>query len=81
MTEVISPWAYQIKLPNQLCVYNVQLISCLEKSAQHPLWYQKQEPPPLVIVEGGEEYEVQQVHDSRLFRRQLQYFVKWTGYN
>jgi hypothetical protein len=34
-----------------------------------------------VIVEGKEEYEVEWIDDSRLFRRQLQYLAKWSGYD
>jgi hypothetical protein len=37
------------------------------------------ELPPPVIVEGEEEYEVECIEDSRLFRRQFQYLVKWKG--
>ena len=31
-------------------------------------------------VDGEEEYEVDEILDSRLYRRQLQYLVKWKGY-
>jgi hypothetical protein len=34
-----------------------------------------------VVIEGEEEYEVEWVDDSRLFRRQLQYLVKWRDNN
>src|SRR5271169_558469 len=37
-------------------------------------------PPPPIEVEGEEEYEVEEILDSRLFRGKLQYFVKWKGY-
>jgi hypothetical protein len=72
ITEGISPRAYQIKLPSQLQIYNVQPISRLERSARDPVALQKQEPPPQVIVEEEEEYEVERIDDSRLFRRQFQ---------
>src|ERR1700690_4106547 len=49
ITEVVSPWAYRVKLPCQLRIHDVQPISRLEKSAQDPLPNQKQEPPPPVI--------------------------------
>jgi hypothetical protein len=54
-------------------------MSCLGKTTQDPLLYQEQESPPPVIVVGEEEYEVEQVDDSRLFRRQLQYLLKGEG--
>jgi hypothetical protein len=81
ITEVISPWAFRIKLPHQLHIHDVQPISRLEKTAVNPLPLQQNEPPPPVIVEGEEEYEVEKVEDSRVFRRQLQYLVKWKGYD
>jgi hypothetical protein len=40
-------------------------------------------PPPLapVEVEGKPKYEVEKVLDSRFYWRQLQYLVKWKGYD
>ena len=36
--------------------------------------------PPPDLIEGEEEYEVESIQNSRFFRRQLQYLVKWKGY-
>jgi len=38
-----------------------------------------QEPPP-ELVDGEEEYIVEKILNSRMFRRKLQYPVKWEGY-
>jgi hypothetical protein len=81
IVEVISPWAFRIKLPHQLRIHDVQPISCLEKTADNPLPLQQHNPPPPVVVNGKEEYEVELVEDSRIFRRQLQCLVKWRGYD
>ena len=35
---------------------------------------------PPVVVEGEEEYEVEEILNARYFRRRLQYLVKWQGY-
>jgi len=37
-------------------------------------------PPPPELVDGEEEYIVEEILDSRMFRRRLQYLVKWEGY-
>ncbi|KAF9799378.1 hypothetical protein IEO21_10571 [Rhodonia placenta] len=39
------------------------------------------EEPPAIEVEGDKEYEVERIKDSRIFQRQLQYLVKWKGYD
>jgi len=37
-------------------------------------------PPPPELIEGEEEYIVEEVLNSRMYRRKLQYLVKWEGY-
>ena len=37
-------------------------------------------PPPPELVEGKEEYIVEEVLNSRLFHQKIQYLVKWEGY-
>jgi hypothetical protein len=39
------------------------------------------EPPPAVEVDGEEEYQVSSIEDRQVYRSQLQYLVRWTGYN
>jgi len=46
-----------------------------------PLPGQWIEPPPLVEVHGEGEYQVSSVEDSRMYQTQLQYLVRWTGYD
>ena len=40
----------------------------------------KVEPPPPILQDDMEEYEVEQVLDSRFTKGKLQYRVAWTGY-
>ena len=37
-------------------------------------------PPPPVVKDGVEEYKVEQILVSRLFRGKLEYLVHWKGY-
>ena len=46
-----------------------------------PLVGQRVEPPPPVEVDGEEEYQVSSVEDSRVYRSQLQYLIRWMGYD
>jgi len=36
--------------------------------------------PPPELVDGGEEYIVEKILNSRMFQWKLQYLVKWEGY-
>jgi hypothetical protein len=38
-------------------------------------------PPPPVLVDGEDEYVVEEILNSRFHRRRLEYFVKWKGYD
>ena len=69
VTKVISPWAYWVKLPNQLCIHDIQPICCVEKVAQDPLPHQQHEPPPPAIIDGEEQHEVERIDDSLIFQR------------
>jgi hypothetical protein len=37
-------------------------------------------PPPPELVEGEEEYLVEEILDSKMFRGQLRFLIKWEGY-
>ena len=37
-------------------------------------------PPPPELLDGEEEYIVEEILNSRMFQRKLQYLVKWEGY-
>ncbi len=41
-----------------------------------------QPPPPLpVIIDSEQEYEVDQILDSKFIKKTLHYLVKWKGYS
>jgi hypothetical protein len=78
----VGPSAYRLRLPPSLSrlhpVFNVvKLLTALPDPIEGR---QSRPPPPPVLVEGEEHYEVEQILDSRMYRRQLQYLVKWKGY-
>jgi hypothetical protein len=38
-------------------------------------------PPPPVEVDGDQQCQVEWVEDTHIYRNQLQYLVRWTGYD
>lgn len=86
ITEVVSPWAYRLLLPDPMRIHPVFHVSLLRPAADDPLPAQENDPPPPVEVDGLQEWEVEEVLDSRWDRRgrgrpRLKYTVKWTGYD
>lgn len=79
--EVVSPNAVRLELPESMRIHNVFHVSLLDLTSDDPYPGQRHEPPPPVEVDGEEEYLVDEVLDSRIFRRRLEYLVKWTGYD
>jgi hypothetical protein len=87
ISAVISPYAYRLELPASMRIYPVFHVNLLRPANSNPLPGQRQDPPPPVEVEGVEEWEVEDILDSRWDRRgrggrpRLKYLVKWAGYD
>jgi len=77
----VSPYAYELELPASIRIHRVQPVSLLDPVVEDPLEGQVVLPPPHVEVDGEEEYQVSGVEDSRVYWNQLQYLVRWTGYD
>jgi hypothetical protein len=52
----------------------------LDPVVEDPLEGQEVLAPPPVEVDGEEEYQVSSIEDSRMYRSQLQYLIRLTGY-
>jgi hypothetical protein len=77
----VGKYAYQPDLPATMDVHPVFHVSLLEPTRWDPLPGQQLPPPEPIVVDGESEYEVEEVVDSRVFRRQLQYLIKWRGWD
>ena len=77
----VGTHAYRLLLPDTMKVHPVFHVSLLDPARDDPLPGQQIPPPPPVIVDGEKEHEVEEILDSRVRRRRLQYLVKWTGYD
>lgn len=61
-------------------VHPVFHVDLLERFHPDPIPGRSPKPLPPVVVDGEEEFIVESVLDSRLFKGQLQYFVHWKNY-
>ena len=81
--KVISRNAYRLKLtPNFRRLHPVFHVSKLRSYTPDSIHERRPPPPPKPVLnqEGAEEYEVENILDSRFFRSKLEYLVKWKGY-
>jgi hypothetical protein len=82
IVRVLSPITCELHLPAQWKlhpVFHVDLLTPYRETEFHGANYDK---PPPDLIDGEEEYEVEQIVASRRFGRgcKLQYLVKWKGY-
>ena len=84
VAECLGPVAYHLQLPPTLHIHDVFHVSRLK--AYHapedndPSRSIPPRPPPILLDDGTEEYEVERILDRCTYRHQLQYLMKWLGY-
>ena len=79
----MGPSAYCLKLPHRMRqlhpVFNVVKLSA---ALEDPILGRKpQAPPPPIIIDGEEEWEVEEILNSRWHQRRFQFLVKWKGFS
>jgi hypothetical protein len=79
--ERVGSRAYKLDLPPGVKIHQVFHISLLEpaRPQNEPIAGHLQPLPPPVIIDDEEEWEVEEIVDSRYHQNQLQYRVTWTG--
>jgi len=77
--EQINIVAFQLKLLNSMKFHLMFHVSLLLPCFYHSK--ETHEPPPPIIINGEQEYEVEGILYSRISHRQLQYLVHWQGYD
>jgi len=77
----IGTSAYRLALPPSMAIDNTFHISLLEPYQDNQFPSQIKEPPPPIQIEGEDEYELDEIIDSRLHYNKLQYRAKWQGYS
>jgi len=78
----VGKYAYRLVLPPLMRrLHPVFNVVKLTPAPDDPIVGRRQNPqPPPELVDGEEEYIVEKILNSRMFRRKLQYLVKWEGY-
>jgi len=78
--EQVSPVTYRLDLPTSLRIHNVfhvDLLTPYHETKEHGANYTQ---PPPELIDGEEEYEVEEITNERTYRRKKQYLIKWIGY-
>lgn len=78
--EKISSHAYRLDLPHSMKIHPVFHISLLTPHTVDTIPGRTQIPPPPIVVDDEDEWEVEKVLNSRFRYRKLQYLVKWKGF-
>ena len=71
---------YKLELPaNWKTIHPVFNVSKLRRHTQDPA-FPDTPPPEPVVVDEEPEYVVEEVRNSRWYRRRFEYLVRWVGY-
>jgi Chromo (CHRromatin Organisation MOdifier) domain/Integrase zinc binding domain len=82
ITEIISPVTVRLELPPQWNIHSVFHNNLLTPYTETPSHGPNFTRPPPDLIDGEEEYEVEQIRSHRTWGRSrtLQYLIKWKGY-
>ena len=80
--KVLSPITYQLELPDQWKIHDVFHVDLLTPYQETELHGPNFTKPPPDLINGEEEYEVEEILQSRRYGRgrKIQYLIKWKGY-
>ncbi len=73
IVKVVSPWAYKPELPDEVQIHSVQHVSYLDPVDKEPFPGQQAPLSPPVQVDREDEWYVDEILDSRMRRRRLEY--------
>jgi hypothetical protein len=81
ITEIIGKTTYRLDLPSQWKIHNAFHANLLLPYQETPEHGRNFTEPPPELIEGQEEWEVEQILDKRVHRCKEQYLIKWRGYS
>lgn len=79
--EKVGTRSYRLQLPKTMKIHPVFHVDLLKRHRPDLIPGRTPRPLPPVVVDGEEEFVVDSILDSRLFKGQLQYFVHWKNYS
>lgn len=81
MSQIIRAYAYELELPQDIKLHPVFHVSLLYPAPNNPVAGQHIPPPPTVIVDDNEEFQMEEILDRKLYSGKPSYYVQGTGYN
>ncbi|KAG8713777.1 hypothetical protein FRC09_018344 [Ceratobasidium sp. 395] len=78
--EKIGTHAFKLKLPHTMKVHPVFHVSKVLLKQDDPYQREPVPLPPVITPEGEEEFEVENVLNSKKVRGVVKYLIKWKGY-
>lgn len=82
ISQKISDTAYRLALPDGWLIHNVFHVSCLVPAQDDTILGCRQEPPPPMQMEMGDEVEIERILWERRTRGGVtEFLVRWKGYN
>ena len=79
--EQLGPVTFRLDMPRQHRVHPVFHASKLLKYFRDEIADRNPNEPGPIEVEGEEEYEIEKILKSRIYRGRVQYLIKWKGYS
>jgi hypothetical protein len=80
ITKVVSPLAMELELPKTWRIHNVIHVSKLRPYKPSTIPGQASIPQPPIQVDDHEEWEVEEILNSRHRYGKLEYLIKWKGF-
>ena len=78
IVDIINPVTVKLQLPHNLKrLHPVFHSSLLKPASDLQRWYPVTPPPPPIMIDGHQHFEVKDILDFRKYHGSLQYLIRW----